>query len=363
MALTLVPQKQHLQSLKLQYSRTMASLSVDAKDQQHKEESKESKMIQVSNDQEDHKAAAAADEENKVLRKEMEKNLQDYNHLQMKLALIQQNNPMKDPRIFLSLLNGNEGLVQEQQQGIERDLNTVNNPRHGSPSAGDSDDKDGHGLGLSLTLKTRTSQREIREEERNKKLKKPRMMNRCRRSFHLQSQAMLFPHPTGKLGFPLEQDVKQLQYVQYNMYVETSSKLKIASGTIFADERWVSMEEICPEICKRKSLPTSLLSLHGSSRMPGQETRTHNHPIPVGATAMASTASSSALPASNFMLLVSSHGIPNPHLMNSSAAAMNVNDPSKGMVLSLTNNHRFDNQILPSVPLAHQQAFPRLPSR
>ena len=113
---------------------------------------------------------------------------------------------------------------------------------------------------------------------------------------------------------------------------------------------------------------------------------THNHPLPVGATAMASTASASA---ASFMLLDSSNpfanGIPNfsqaslpyqnPHLVNSSASHhlssirnMNLNDPSKGIILDLTNNNHFDHQ-LPTASSSshhsspHQQAFPWMPSR
>lgn len=112
---------------------------------------------------------------------------------------------------------------------------------------------------------------------------------------------------------------------------------------------------------------------------------THNHPLPVGATAMASTASAAA---ASFMLLDSSNplsnGIPNitqatlpyqnPHLINSVNPSNNVrnmtlNDPSKGIVLDLTNNHHFDHHQLPitasssSHSSAHQQAFPWMPSR
>ena len=113
---------------------------------------------------------------------------------------------------------------------------------------------------------------------------------------------------------------------------------------------------------------------------------THNHPLPVGATAMASTASAAE---ASFMLLDSSNplsnGIPNlsqayfpyqnHHLINSSASHhqsnirnMNLNDPSKGIILDLTNNNHFDHQL--STPSssshyssAHQQAFPWMPNR
>lgn len=72
---------------------------------------------------------------------------------------------------------------------------------------------------------------------------------------------------------------------------------------------------------------------------------THNHPLPVGATAMASTASAAA----SFMLVDSSNPLsepslhyPNSHFVNpafssSMVRSINPNDPSKGIVLDLTS--------------------------
>lgn len=89
---------------------------------------------------------------------------------------------------------------------------------------------------------------------------------------------------------------------------------------------------------------------------------THNHPLPVGATAMASIASSAS---PSFLLLDSStsfsNSIPNNHHINSFPT--NLSDPSKGILHNLTNNHHFDHHMLPTVPSAHQQAFPWMPSR
>ena len=73
---------------------------------------------------------------------------------------------------------------------------------------------------------------------------------------------------------------------------------------------------------------------------------THNHPLPVGATAMASTTSAAA---ASFMLLDSSNPLseaslpyPNSHFINPGSSSMirsiNPNDPSKGIVLDLTNS-------------------------
>ena len=87
---------------------------------------------------------------------------------------------------------------------------------------------------------------------------------------------------------------------------------------------------------------------------------THNHPLPVGATAMASTASAAA----SFMLLdssnpnISDYGFTtqqsfNPYTNNSfhhplnqssNIRSINPNDPSQGIVFDLTNNNELNEQ-------------------
>lgn len=109
---------------------------------------------------------------------------------------------------------------------------------------------------------------------------------------------------------------------------------------------------------------------------------THNHPLPVGATAMASTASAAA----SFVLLDSSNSLsdgrssftqaslpyPGYHAINppsshpSNFRSINPGDPSKGIVLDLTNNNSYDPPQFPisspSYPSA-QQSFAWMQSR
>lgn len=93
-------------------------------------------------------------------------------------------------------------------------------------------------------------------------------------------QAILPPRPIGKLGFRSGPDVKQLQWVPIyhliliNILRAHNHMSVIQSKSFGIDEWWVPMEEIRAENSQRKSLPTSLLSLHSGSGMPSSETGT-----------------------------------------------------------------------------------------
>lgn len=92
---------------------------------------------------------------------------------------------------------------------------------------------------------------------------------------------------------------------------------------------------------------------------------THNHPLPVGATAMASTASAEA---ASFMLVDSSINslseaslpYPNSHFINPGSSlsmirSINPNDPSKGIVLDLTNTVPSSSSSFDNIPQQFSQ--------